>query len=264
MNEFNCPHCGRLISVSKHDTAYGVPWRPMRTLSDSSVRYGDVARTQPATPEFSEAYRDTPARPPSVEADWSVPVRRAFMTGTLFGPVIGGVVGIVTPEVNFWHDLLWGLVITGGTVAASWLFFLSRSDSTLWIREKIINKNINKDNHAGKPPTIRIEYEDKEDGRDSEIWADFTVPYKTQYAGAISFANAVVHQNESFSERTAADYGYTRDEWRKLRDMFISNNWASWNHPTSEQQGVTLHGPGRIVLRRVAREGMPRKEWADE
>lgn len=263
MSEFNCPHCGRLlvarIEIQKHDTSYGVPWKPTRPMTDSARRLGDAV--QPTTPEFSEAYRDTPARAPSVEADWSVPTRRALTTGILFGPVIGGTVGMLTPNVNFGNDLLWGVIITGGTIAASWILFLSTSDSTLWIREKIINKDLDKDDQGSESPSLRVEYEDHEDGRDREVWADLPLPRKRGYAGLISLARGIVSQGESFSERIAADYSYTRQEWNDLRDVFLSNGWAVWNHPDEERQGVTLLSSGKSVLRRIAREGVPREEW---
>ncbi len=253
MSEFNCPHCGRLISAVKHDTSYNIPWTPVHPMADRARHLGDTA--QPA-PEFTEAYRDTPARAPSKEADVSVPFWKTLITGALVG-IPSGIIVVAAFEWPWW----WLFAAPSGTTGLVWLIFLFKGGDTLWIRERIVNKDLNKDGHVGKPPPLRIEYEDHEDGREREVWADFVVPYKTRYAGAISFARGVVFQNESFSERTAADYGYTRDEWKTLRDTFIDNDWASWNHPTSEQQGVTLHGPGRVVLRRIAREGVPREQW---
>jgi len=215
-------------------------------------------------PEFSEATRDTPARAPSTDADVNVPWRRSVITGLLFGPVFGTTIGVITPNVKFGKDLLWGLIITGGTVAASWLFFLGTSDSTLWIREKITNKDLNNDGVIGPPRTIRLEIHDGRDGQDRTQFISLPIPSRKGEAGLLTFARAVSGQGETFSERTAADYGYNREEWIDLRDTFVNYGWASWNDPSEPRQGVRLLAAGRHILDKVGRQGMSRQEWEGE
>jgi len=268
----NCPHCGRLIriQISKDDTAFGPvysrPWTQMRPMADSARRFGDVAQpTSPTNlPEFSEATRDTPARAPSTDADVNVPWRRSLITGLLFGPVIGGALGILTPNVPFFKDVYWLLIITGGTVAGSWVLFLATSDSTLWIREKIINKDIDRDGHIGPPHTIRLEIHDTRDEQDRTQFINLPVPGRVGEAGLITFARSVSAQGDSFSERTAADHGYNREEWIDLRDTFVNYGWAAWNDPSEPRQGVKLLAAGRVILDKVSGQGMARQEWRGE
>jgi hypothetical protein len=217
-----------------------------------------VAQVQ-AEPEFTEATRRTQSRAPNERADVLVPFGRTVGT-MLFISLPAGIAIAWGNEYPLRDFGIVFFVVNGG----AWLLFTGLSEASIWVFERITGKDLDGDKQIGKPPPLRIEYEDRSDGRDREIWADLSPPSKTGYAGVISFARGVV-AGESFSERTAADYGYSRTEWKRdMRQVFIDNEWAIWNHPNEERQGVTLLAAGKAVLQRVASEGVPREDWTRE
>lgn len=267
MTEFHCPHCGQPIRVSKG----GLPspfsgagsWDVMAPMTDSArrPRFGDVARPVPVStgvPEFTEATRISSARPANKESDVDVPFYQTLITGGM--AMVGtGLVVLAT------HGPAWVIpVVGGGAIVFTWAYLLIDHRSMLKVREHIKNEKPPSEDDRRPPPPVRIEYHEGNDQRDRTVFSDLPVPNKTKYAGLITFARAVALQGDSFSERTANEHGYTRDEWKALRDEFIKQKWASWNHPTEERQGVMLLRAGQMVLRKVAGQQMPRPEYKGE
>jgi hypothetical protein len=255
MPQITCQFCGRAneITVAKPASAYGVPWTPMRPMADSAQRprYGDVAQAQvQAEPEFKEATRDTPARPPSDEADFLVPFKRSAVTGLVFGGAIGFGIGIKTPDVPFGEDILWTGVIVLTTFGLAWLFFMARSDSTLWIRERIINRDLDNDGHIG---AIRVEAHLHREDDEEEHWDLARLPAPS-WELLQEFAKDVLneHTQITFSERGAARYGYSQEMFRDLRDRFVEAGWARWRNPAHHEQGAALLVGGKAILRNIA------------
>lgn len=227
----------------------------MSPMADSSRhRFKDAV---PALPEFTEAKRISPARPASLESDVKVPLAQAAITGGV------AIIGIGMLALAFHWPIVIAPAVGGGVFILAWVVLLIDHRSLLKTIETIINRDLDGDKRVGPVamPPVRVEYHEHEEQRDRTVFSDLPVPRRAGPAGLITFARAVALQGDTFSERTAGDHGYTREEWQELRDEFIEQAWAAWNHPNEPRQGVTLLRAGQMVLRKVAASPMPRQDW---
>lgn len=71
------------------------------------------------------------------------------------------------------------------------------------------------------------------------------------------FANDVELSQKTFTERTATGVGMTQAQFSGIRDQFIENGWARWNHPERKQNGVSLTKKGEAIIRAIASEPLP-------
>ena len=261
MPEFNCPGCGQKLRV-----ILGGPvpsdgrWGSMVALADSnSRRMGDIA----PTPEFSEAYRDTPTGMQSKESHVTVPLQRTFITGGLGGLAIGLLIAVpMTPHNHFGDDIKILGISLSTSMAVAWFVFLSISDKTLWIREKIINRDLDNDGIVGKPD--HVEFTIKREDRDSEgeSWQLGRLPCPGgDLARLREFCQDITDGNATFSEKGtrdgsksgAAGYGYTPTQWSDLRAKFLDEGWVYWKDPNNHNQGVEFTRAGWRVIQAIAR-----------
>jgi hypothetical protein len=59
----------------------------------------------------------------------------------------------------------------------------------------------------------------------------------------------------SFSEASWSGEGriFSRDEFRKLRDVWLQKGWCAWANPKSKNQGISLTRQGAAVCRTLAK-----------
>jgi hypothetical protein len=59
----------------------------------------------------------------------------------------------------------------------------------------------------------------------------------------------------SFSEASWSGEGriFSRDDFRKLRDVWLQKGWCSWANPKSKNQGISLTPQGAAVCRHLAK-----------
>jgi len=261
MTSFKCPNCGAELTVSIRHTNPAGEWTPFSTMATSANRPGWMRDTAapPPVPQFTEATRTSPARAASVESDVLVPFLQAAICGGVSMIVLTPVVAAA--RWPFYFVLAGGMAVLGLT----WTLFLNDHRSLLRVVEHVVNKDLDGDGYKGPPPptpTVRVEYRERDDQHDRTVFSDLPTP-RRGYAGLVYFAKDVT-KGSSFSERVAIDHGYTRDGWQDLRDEFIAQGWATWNHPDEPRQGVTLLRAGNMVLRQVASGSIPREDFTIE
>lgn len=211
----------------------------------------------PAAPLVGQ--RREPIRAQTRESEVSVPLQQAMYSGLLL--LLAG----ATEMLCIW--LLPWLVALGN--AAIWLVILAtwfvhiwlRNPANLWKIENVFNVDLDGDKQAGppaEPRVVRLERHRTEPEHEQYVFEDIPIPRKTGYAGLITFVREIVYRGVSFSERSAAGYGYSRAEWEALRDIFRERHWAEWKDPNEPRQGVSLTGDGLEILEDWANEDMPR------
>ena len=243
----HCPHCGRPVVVRLRaggSTAGG--WRQKRLLSS----------TAPALPGPGSSAHER-------EYEKVTPIGRLEprdVTTALYDAAVS--CGLVTVGVGAvcWlaeAPLIAAPALGSGFVVGCLRYFggLSLAKSLLEMVESVIDRDIDGDGHVGAPPatahTVRVEVKEAEGKRYQ--FAHLGVEPATLHALAV----AVLRGGDSFSERTATRAGLTQDEFRNLRDEFVSRGWAAWNHPTRKQQGVSITRGGQFILRAIRDTPLP-------
>lgn len=253
--KIRCPNCQMW-----HD----LPDEPKSNTFENRVRR--PFKTDVMAPTFPQPETTQQAAPtglPGWDSHVKIPLRQAVIFGLFDAPIgVGvGLVGGAGLALLFnaaSRDNLtpWGYVIiigTGGAIGGlialcqeakkRWPERLEIYDALLWV-EEITGMDIDGDGEIGEPPANRVEVEIQEKGIPREIDTLDIDPLKLR-----ELARLVVLGGESFSERTAAKAGMSRDEeWVPLRNKLVDRRWAAWKVPGSPTQGVTLKPKGEAIL----------------
>lgn len=201
---------------------------------------------------FTEAYRRTPARDADFTADVLVPALQALITAIISSLIT--LLGVGLFAWSWWSVPGVGLLVFG----LAWLILLSDHRALLWSVESIINEDLDGDGHTGKPAAlpaprnpnsepVRIQAEVREGQR--WLFADFPAPSNE---AMYQFAQAVNDGRATFSERSASQHGFSREQWQALRDEFLAARLAKWNSPGSPRQGVALTNAGAGLIRKIS------------
>lgn len=198
----------------------------------------------PAPPvNFTQAKRTAPARAASMESDVSVPLAQAIITGL----VIGGGVGVGAAFIA--HQ--WWVVplCIGGAAGIAWILLLVDHRSLLRVVEEIVNE-VEEAAQDVKKVVVQAELHTGDEETDHIDLATLPAP-SLDYLR--EFAEAVLNGDMTFSERDAQGCGYSRTQWRELRDAFIMAGWAAWKDPENRNQGVILTRAGKAILAEIVR-----------
>jgi hypothetical protein len=255
-----CPSCGVLHAVEK----------PKTNIFENRVRRG--FRTDALSPTFPQGgiATEQPAGLPSMDTHVKIPFRQTVIYG-LFDAPTGAAIGLGAGlSVALLVDAASGDSLTfaayalitagggliGGTVSfcraakAEWPKRLSAYDALLWM-EEVTGLDLDGDGEVGEPGANRVEVEIQEKGVPREIDTLDISANKLQ-----RLAYLILIDKESFSERTAAKAGISREEeWVPFRDKLITRRWAKWKHPTEPKQGAALTPKGLAILRAVLAGG---------
>jgi hypothetical protein len=159
-----CPHCGRPLAIvpavrlnaeARPNNYQG--WQQPATFQSTAQSPISNLQADPAppfgpaqgglVPTYSQYERRAPARPATWESDFLVPLAQSAVWG-----IIGGVLSIGLPVfVNGWP---WWTPLPAFVLSTSLAWWLISADHlrALWIVEKIINRDLDGDGQAGKPP----------------------------------------------------------------------------------------------------------------
>lgn len=253
MTKVRCPGCGVLHEIEQ----------PKSNAFENRVRRPFRADAMAPTFPQPEINQQAPTGLPGWDSHVKIPLRQAVIFGLFDAPTgIGiGLVGGAGLAMLFnaaSRDNLttWGYVIiigTGGAIGGlvalcqeakkRWPERLEIYDALLWI-EEVTGIDIDGDGEVGEPTANRVEVEIQEKGIPREIDTLDIDPLKLR-----ELARLIVLEGRSFSERTAAEAGMSRDEeWIPLRDKLVSRRWAAWKVLGSPTQGVTLKPKGEAIL----------------
>lgn len=183
---------------------------------------------------------------------------RRLDPGDVWLPLLLGLAGCAPPVVAvtlgvklflLWSPSLWitiplGIILAGADVVF-WLMVwphIRHEEKHLRVRECIAE-------NADDPP------EPKQGDRkvevvvkaDSQEYHDkrATLP---DTAKMHNFAQAVLN-GDPFAEKTAKRFGFSRNAWESLRDLFLDRAWVVWRNPHNHKEGLILLAAGRAALR---------------
>lgn len=246
MTSCKCPNCGAKIEISL--SVADKPAGRGLTLFQSSRKSIFTNAAAPAIPTLPTGYtaeRQSPAFLPTKESNVIVPLLESLITGAFIGV---SVLGVTMYNFGFWAGLTWGGVSFLGASFVQWIRLTGNYRNLLWRLETITGQDLDSSGEVGKPepppPPIRVEVQEGQSLKFAELPGD--------RAALIEFAKKVNSGIVTFSESGARRAGYGAAEFGRLRDVFIARHWAYWNHPTQRQQGVSLRGSGRTILRELA------------
>lgn len=246
-----CPNCG---------VWHELPDEPKKGTFENRVRRPSF-RTDAMAANLPQPgiVRETPVSLPTLPSHVYVPLYQSLIDGFFAFPVgvVGsiGAVAVIDGATSGFNpsNLSYALIGFGGGVAVAffvsgrkWPIHLGFVNSLLWVAEEIFNTDFDGDEEIGEPEPVanQVQVEITEKGIPRQIEGLNVSPDKIQ-----KLAQLVINQDKSFSERTAAEAGMSRDEeWIPLRDKFIKREWAAWRRLGSATQGVELLSRGRAVL----------------
>lgn len=184
--------------------------------------------------------RKVASREQTVPSEVMVPLLQALITGALLLTL--PLLVYVAFLLGGWKVAAWvGLVSV--VIIAVWGVLLWVNRPMLWQIEEALQFDVNKDGRIGEVKTI-IQGEIKE-GRSVK---------RPEFPGDLialrQFAGALIDKRATFSEREALRFGYKNFE--DLRNLFFSNNWASWKDPNVHTLGIDMGLNGQGVLEILA------------
>lgn len=224
--------------------------------------------------KYTQAYRNAaagslPDGPPvpapkphaSVESGVVVPFQRALRTGAMLG--LGGLV-VYAIASRGQLGIAAGVGLVWLVVIAFWLWFILHDDFMWWLEHRL-SRDLDRDGVTGKPEppkTMRLEVSIN----NGQQWrfANLRLPKEGNEDNLLSFLRGVGAGLVPLSERGAAKFGYSRDEWASedpdpkmigLRQQLEDRGWIEWNHPSNRQQGVSLTAEGAAVVSELSKGG---------
>lgn len=249
-----CPTCGGYVG-DKVVTFEGSQRSILKNMA------GAVMAPVPPRPVVMR--EQPPAGLPNWESHVQVPRSQAITSG-LFAAPIGGVlfygaanlVSLSSSSLELTNSGaaligLAGAVLFGFSVAWwKWEVKQNKYDGLLYRVEEWTGMDLNGDETIGEPeaqpsPVVQVETVDPS-GRPRQI-AEFEIDLPRFQ----TLARLIVEDEMSFSERTALEAGFSREEWVKLREEFIKHGWVTWKHPREPKQGLILRKQGVSVLEKV-------------
>ena len=230
--QFYCPHCkSQLFVVPAGDRPARVTsFERMRLLESSAdIQFGSNGAIDMA----GDWHRSTPV---------SKLEPRDVITSLMDAGVSFALVSIGASFAFWLAEMPWLTGVACGFCFGCIRYFvdLSKAKDLLSIIERFTSR---------EPDTIIPQSTVRVEVKSEKAWQFADLP-GTQSA-LIELAKSAL-STKSFSERTATRAGLTQEEFGKLRDIFIDRGWATWNHPTRKQQGVTISRNGRAVLRAIS------------
>lgn len=87
--------------------------------------------------------------------------------------------------------------------------------------------------------------------------AQLRLPAEPKPGAMREFCQALSTGRKGFNERDAAEFGYPRRLWHKLRNRFIEEGWGEWKDENDKQQGVELTMAGMDIIRAIAANRPP-------
>jgi len=194
------------------------------------------SRSEPEPPP-NETW--TPARTPTVEADFIVPTAQALMTAAA--------AALATGLLAWALGWSWRVpVAVGGlAVAAAWLWRLGKVDSLLWTVEGLSGVDLNRDGNIGRPLTVAVA---------NPAQARATVARETREQerearkqALLEFVDRcfLVGTSESAQGIAAGD----RADYLTCRDTLLALGIARWRNPNRPKAGWEM-----VVSRHRARQ----------
>lgn len=249
-----CPTCGGYVKDNKTATF------------ESSQRLKNAAASvmAPVIPPRPVIMREAPpAGLPNWESHVQVPRSQAITSG-LFAAPIGGIlfygfanlISLSSTSFELTNSglLVWGLsgaFLFGFSVAWwKWEVKQNKYDGLLYRVEEWTGMDLNGDEIIGEPeaqPSSVVQVETVDPGGRPRQIAEFEIDLPRFQV----LARLIVEDEKSFSERTALEAGFSREEWVKLREEFIKHGWVTWKHPREPKQGLLLRKQGSSVLKKV-------------
>lgn len=244
MTTFRCPSCGRVLVVQSGELAGG--FEELRGYPAEWGNYREVS-TPVAPAAFSELRRETPVRPPTIEADVLVPAAQAGLSG--LAATIGATLGAVVWSWPWYIPVAVG----GGAMCLTWAGLLLANRGLLRTVERVVHRDLDGDGQVGEP---RSEPEPRP-------VTEITVTVPKQGAASVYFLKTDVDHGVLRSFCKAAVGGAT----------LAVGSWAGGGKPFTRQQydglmaeltraglvedlggnkGRTLTRAGRHVLARIA------------
>ena len=230
--QFYCPYCKSQLEVRLgRDRPSSVTSFDQMRLLESNTRS-----------QFGSNAMDIPG-------DWhrSSPVSKLEPRDVITSLMDAGVSFILVSAgalFVFWAaELPWtyGLIVGFGFGCLRYFVDVSKAIELLSVVERFTSRH--EPEAIVEQQTVRVEVKNQKGG-----WQFADLPGEKKCL--IEFAKSVL-SGRSFSEREATRSGLTQEQFGRLRDIFVDRGWASWNHPTRKQQGITIARNGRAVLRAI-------------
>lgn len=191
-----------------------------------------------------------------MESHVHVPVNQAIISGCLYAPVAG--LSIFSAAIYIYRAstseaLLISFIIGGITLfftaARKWNIKTAFYDSLLMV-ETALDLDLDGDGEIG---TEVIQTEVKVNSN----WVYADLPHdRGNEKALLDFLGGVIAGTVTFSERGAADSGYSVAQFKKLRTVFINSGFA-YRKGKADNSPIVFTVAGNAVLRDVVNKGLP-------
>jgi hypothetical protein len=192
-----------------------------------------------------------------------LPFWQAVASGGFVGVFLGTLVGVLTYASGaavWWKAAGIGLVVAffAFLLAAliAWFFFVNEWRAMVWQTENFLHRDIDGDGYQGQPAppqTVRVEM--LRDAVDGPYPQTQIAELPTSKEKMTDLARGVLG-GTPFSEPQWSGAGalFSRNEFRQVRDVFLSRGWVRWKDDRYPQQGLELSPAGKAVMRTFASE----------
>jgi hypothetical protein len=241
MNQFKCPHCGRMLTVQP--VKLTVPKKERMQTFESTAPW-QPSHSVPAVPKqempsFTEAKRQSPARPATVEGDFAVVALQALGCGVA--------ICILAIGATLQWDLVWWtpVMALGGGFSAAWFILLYSQRKHLWIIETIFGQDIDGDGTIGESRQAEpfvVEWHNKE-GKSikREMW-----PISEEQVREI--AEAHLRRDKRLSKREIAKHtSLSEEKALEVLAWMRSHKMARY----ADGQTTELTGKGKYLLSQI-------------
>lgn len=251
---FNCPHCGGHLTIGMA----GVPPHIISGHSSKSRTYQSSVKT--ALPQVASTM---PIDDPTQDWQRVTPVGRLTpvdVTTSIYDGLISFLLVTLGLSGLLWYtDMPLVVAPATGFAVACWRYFggMRLAKSLLEMIETLSERKEAEPVEQQIKHTLSVETKTESGKR----WQFADLP--GQPAALQEFAQRVIEDIGTFSERTAVKCKMTQDEYSDLSDIFVDRFWAIRRHQTLKRLGVNLTQNGKSVLRAIASSTIPSPESFD-
>lgn len=240
----HCPHCGRVIRSSNK--------RIFESTSRTPLRQTAAPPLYPPPLEIQH-----PLGLPTMESNVHVPANQAIIAGCFCAPVVSLItssLAVIVFKASTGQAILVGVIFGGITMfgVAAWQWFIKTAfyDSLLQQIETELDIDLDGDGDIGQT-AIKTEV------RVNNNWIYADLPHdRGNEKALVDFLAGVIAGTVTFSERGAADSGYSVAQFKKLRAVFIKSGFA-YRKGKADNSPVVFTVAGNAVLRDIVNKPPP-------
>lgn len=181
-----------------------------------------------------------PTRPPSWESDVAVPLGQAVVTSVILGSSLSAGLWYFA-QIPLWPT--WAVAVIGA-LAAAWLWRMGAAGSTLWVVERVLGTDLNRDGEVGQPEahfvTIRA------NGSQSPP-EDPAMRLRGEF---VTFVRGCVASRDT-SLRRWEEAGMSRQKYQEFRDRLIGAGFAEWRDPSQPRRGWVITASLETILENI-------------